>query len=62
MLEEDLRTRLGEAEQELIAAEKAVESAPNEEVRTVRLELLRICKENAERLRSQFADAVKSHN
>jgi hypothetical protein len=58
---EDFRQRVAEAEEEELAADKAVESASSEISRAARQKWL-ICQENTRQLRIQFANCQKVQN
>jgi hypothetical protein len=59
---EDFRQRVAEAEEEELAADKAVESASSEISRAPRQKWLTICRENTRQLRIQFENCQKVQN
>jgi hypothetical protein len=51
-----------EAEQELLAAEKGVQTSPNEVVRHSREEWLRMCRDKVEKMLTAFTEHDKNSN
>ena len=58
----DLPTLLAEAEQELLAVEKAMEAATDDTIRRNREVARKLCQEKVDQLRSAFVENQKNLN